>query len=443
MSAAEALSVDDAVALGLSCLRQAGCAGGFSVSAADGWEVKVRDGRAETVTSTTSRSLHVTVYAAEGRTGAMASGDCSPAGIRAAVGTACELAAFGDPDPWSTTAPVEESGLAQDPDIDDPDFRDFTPEQGIALVASGEQASRAADPRVCMSDYCNASASRHTSAMVSTTGVRVDNAHARSEFAVVAIAKQGEERQISWRGTSAHRWSDLRPPAIIGQEAAAKVVGKFGWKRAATGPAAVVLDRDSASVFLNLLAWSLSGDAIFRRQSWCLERLGSQLASALVSIVDDPHVLRGPGSRRCDHDGVRSRRVSVLADGRLENYLVSGYAARRLGHPYTGHSAGPSNLRLRPGSASQDDLVREAGTGLLVTDWNGWGVDLTAGTFSRGASGFAIEQGRITHPVQEVTLAGRLADLWTGVRGVGNDPDPEQGVASPCLLIDGFTIGGS
>ena len=220
--ALEALPVDDAVALGLSCLRQAGCAGGFSVSAADGWEVKVRDGRAEMVKSTTSHSLHVTVYASEGRTGSMASGDCSPAGIRAAVGTACDLAAVGDPDPWSTTAPVEESGLAQDPDIDDPDFSQFTSEQGIALVARDEQAARDADPRVCMSDYCSASAQRSSSAMVSTTGVRVDNAHARSGFGIVAIAKQGEERQISWRDTSAHRWRDLRPPTIVGQKAAAK-----------------------------------------------------------------------------------------------------------------------------------------------------------------------------------------------------------------------------
>lgn len=192
-----------------------------------------------------------------------------------------------------------------------------------------------------------------------------------------------------------------------------------------------------------MLAESLLGDAIFQRQSWCQGRRGGLLASPLVTVIDDPLLRRGPGSRRCDRDGVRSRPVDVLTTGILEHYLVSGYAARRIGHPYTGHQGGASNLRLRVGSASQDDLVREAGTGLLVTEFNGWAVDITSGTFSRGVSGFAIEDGRLTNPVQEVTVAGKLSDLWGGIRGVGNDPDPELAISSPCLLLEGFTVAGS
>ena len=424
-----------------ACAPAAMPAASQSAPATDGkW--KVREGRAETVKSTTTRGVHVTVYAPGGRTGSMASGDCSSAGIHAAVRTAAELAAYGDPDPWSTTAPVEESGLAEDPEIDDPAWGEFTPEHGIALLIAGEAAARASDPRITLSDFCSASASRSRWLMASTTGIEVGGSQASAGYSIVAIAQAGGERQMGWKGARRRRWRDLRSPVQIGQEAGGKAVAKFGWRRLSSGTVPVVLDRDSASDFLGLLARSLGGESIYRRQSWCVDRRGSLIASPLVHIVDNPHLRQGLGSRRCDHDGVRSRRVPVIIAGRLEHYLVSGYAARRLGHPYTGHGAGASNLHLQPGAATQDDLVRDAGHGLLVSGWNGWGVDLTAGTFSRGAAASAIENGRLSHPVQEVTLAGRLTDLWAGVRAIGNDPDLEHAVSSPCLRIDGFTVGG-
>jgi len=140
---------------------------------------------------------------------------------------------------------------------------------------------------------------------------------------------------------------------------------------------------------------------------------------------------------------VRSRPLTVVDHGRLSSLLVDSYAARRLGHPSTGHAGGISNLRMDAGAASPTDLLRDMGRGLLVTGFNSCGVDLTSGHLSRGAWGFWVEGGRIVHPVQEVTIAGRLPELWHGVRAVGNDPesDPENAIHCPSLLVDGFSIG--
>jgi PmbA protein len=166
------------------------------------------------------------------------------------------------------------------------------------------------------------------------------------------------------------------------------------------------------------------------------------VASPLITVVDDPLIPRALGSRPCDGEGVRSRLTSVIEKGRLASFLVGGYSARRLKHPYTGHEGGTSNLRLLPGESSLDDLLRQMGTGLLVTKFNAGGVDLPSGSLSKGASGFWVENGAIVHPVQEITVAGNLKDLLRNIRAVGNDPMQQTSVSSPSLLLEGVTVGG-
>lgn len=443
MTPSDTRSLADTLDLGISRMRAAGCSGTVAVSGSDGWEVLVREGKPEVVTSITGRIVQTTVYLGDGRIGGMSTGDCSESGVQQAVATAAGLAQVGDPDAWSQITPLEECGLAEDPDIDDPEWAAFTPQLGIDLVIRGERAARACDPRVRLSESCRAHARRSSWMMASTTGMCVESHGTSTGMSISAIAQQGAERQAGERGTYARRWRELRSPEAVGREAGTRAFSKFGWKRTSTGAKRVILDYACASDFLSVLAGSLEGDAVVQRQTWCQDRRGSTLASPIVSVIDHPLLRRGPGSRRCDRDGVRSRPVQVISKGRLEHFLVSGYAARRIGHPYTGHQEGASNLRIQVGAAHLDDLVREARNGLLVTEFNGWGVDLTSGTFSRGISGYAIEDGRLTHPVQEATVAGNLSELWAGIRGVGNDPDLEQAISSPSLLLDGFTVAGS
>lgn len=442
MIARDRVSLEEATALAVACIHAAGCAGAASAKDTEGWRVEVRGGAIELVKASTTRQLHLLVYAAEGRMGSLATGDLTPAGIRSAVAAAVELAGVGDPDPWAGLAPPAECGLGPEVDIRDPEWRTLTPEAGARLVAAGEAAAQAVDPRIRLSDRCSASSSLSEWRYATTDGVELADGSTAVGFGITAIAQDGEERQMGWRSTNARHHRALRSPAQVGAEAGARAIARFGWRRVPSGPAPVVLDTDTASEFLWLLMHALDGGAIYRRASWCVDRRGQALLPRGLSIIDDPHRPRARGSRRCDGEGVRSRRTAVVEDGQLQHYLVGGYAARRLGHPYTGHASGTSNVALTPGTASRDDLLAAMGTGLLVTDFNGWGVDIAAGTFSRGASGFWVEGGRIAYPVQEVTLAGRLAELWQGVRLVGNDPDPEDTVSSPSLLIEGFTIGG-
>lgn len=443
MSSDRQLPLDDAIDLTLSACRTAGVAAVITAQRIDRWNVVVRDGKADQVQSNTSQSIQVTTWAAGGRQGQTSSTDLSAAAVSEATSTALALTTVADPDPWAGPAPAAECGpTIVDLAVDDPHWPDFTPEHGIAMAIASEAAARAVDPRVRFTEGCETSARRQLWQLANTAGVRVARRETSASSHVVVVGVDGDEKQMSYEVTSARHWRDLRPAAEFGAKAGRKVAAKFGWRKAPSGPAPVVLDPKTASAFLAILAASLAGGGIFRKRNWCAGQINQQIASPLVTVTDDPLLVRGPGSRACDNDGVRSRCANVIDAGRLTTYLVDGYAARRLDHPYTGHSGGTTNFRLRPGTARQDDLLREMGRGLLVTDFNGWGVDLTSGTFSRGAGGFWIENGRISYPVQEITIAGKLADLWKGIRLVANDANLEQATSSPSALIDGFTIGG-
>lgn len=442
MIVAVKLTLSEAAALATDRLRAGHLRGHMVGESFEGWTVRSFNGRLDQMDSISGGRLTVTALGEDGRHGKATTSDFSESGVIEVVTAASAAASIGDSDPWMTLLPTPVLGLAETAlAIDDPEWQAFTAEQGFAMSAATEAAARAADPRVGPSGFCNASSKRRTRVLATTDGIRL-SWHATSVgLQCLAVARSDDERQSFFEESTARHWRRLRSPSVVGDTAAKSACAKFGWRRAPAGPAPVLLDARTAGEFLALLGQALSGGAIYRGRSWCTGLHGTDLASPLVTIEDAPLMHGAIGSRPCDDEGARSRDLVVVEDGRLVSYLVDGYAARRLDHPYTAHAGGPSNLRLRAGKASRDDLAREMRRGLLVTGFTGFSVDLASGEFSRGASGFWVEDGKIAHPIQEVTIAGRLPELWQGIRAIGNDPDPESAIASPSLLIDGFIIG--
>ena len=408
------------------------------------WKAEIRLGQVETVQGSTTRGLRITAYGDSKRSGTTSISEIDIAAVHAAAAKAVELSRYGDPDQWAGLPPRGECGVAGgDLDLDDPGYAKLDREALLRQVIEAEKIALASDPRITNAHRSSVHAGRSEHWYASTDGVFVHRTGTTAGYSVVVVAQDaGGERQSGGYGTYARRVSALKDAGTVGREAGTRAVRHFGWKPAPTGRFPVLYDQDVASELLGGLASAVAGSAIYRGSSYLAGRLGDAVASPVVTVSDDPLIPGALGSRPCDGEGVRARRLTLIDAGRLATYLVGGYAARRLAHPYTGHDGGCSNLRLAPGKATRADLLRELGTGLLAQELHGFGVDLASGTYSKGVSGFWIENGAIAHPVQEATIAGNLMELWQGIRLVGDDPLDESAISSPSLLIDGFTIAG-
>jgi len=433
------------LAAALGVLTAAGCGGMVSCHLRSEWSARVRKGSVERVESALTGGISVAALNTGNRGATATSTVLSLETARQVAAQAVELSAWSDVDQWRGLPPAEECGLAGgDLQLSDPSYVDDVHAELVRDAISAESSAYAVDSRISMSHRSGASASRSQLWVASTAGVTIQRAGTSFGFhaTVVARSASGERQSGGWY-TTARTLSALRCAQDVGAEAGRRAVRGFDWRRIPSGACRVLLHREVASQLLGTLAQAVSGGLVFRGATFLAGKLGTAIASSAVTITDAPLLPGRLGSRPCDGEGVRSRTLTVIDEGRLDSYLVDGYAARRLHHPYTGHEGGISNLLLQPGQASFEELLLELGTGLLVTGFQGFGVDLASGSFSKGISGFWVEQGRISHPVQEVTIAGSLPELLQGIRTVGNDPLEQARVSAPSLIIDGFTVGGT
>jgi PmbA protein len=432
-------AVADAACRALTAQGIAGC---VAVSASDGWRAVVRGGVAEQVSAATSAGLRVTAYADGDRTAAVSGSDLSPGAIQRLVDEAVVLARLADPDPWGGLPDPAWCGeAAAELDLDDPaGIARCAVADGIAAVAAAESAAQAAEPRIRTTHRSAFSARRGHGVLADTRGLRQESRATRFGLHLTAIAEIDGVRHQGSDATAARYLADLRPPDAVGRLAAERAVRYAGWRRPPTGRYPVLFHREAAGAVLQLVGQAAWGGAVYRGATFWAGAVGTAVASPLVTVVDDPLVRRGLGSRTSDSDGVRAASCTVVADGVLQSYLTDSVAARRLGVAATGHGGGTSNLILRPGAWTWDALVRELGTGLLVADLVGAGLDLAGGRWSQGATGWWVEAGRIVHPVMEATIACDLRELFRGIRAVGDDPETETTASSPALLADGCTV---
>ena len=416
---------------------------------------KVRLGAPELVEEAGSRSVGLRVIQG-GRVAVSATSDLSEAGIARFVEDAMELAGLSERD--ELAGPPDPSLLSRreqhaDLDLFDPSVDAIDGAAALKHALTGEKAARDFDARVTNSEGATFSRASGSKAIVTSGGFA---GYSRGTYASLTVSPvvddKGGKKRSGYHWTAKRHYAELDSDTYVGEEAARRTLAKLGARKVPTQEAPVVFDPDTARSLLGMLAGCISGGAIWRKSSYLADRLGTKVASELVTVVDDPLIPRAPGSRAFDGEGLLSRRNVVVDRGELKSYLLDTYSGRKLGMPSTasasrggsaGVGPGTTNFLLQPGSETPGQILKSVRRGLYVTDMMGSGFNPVTGDFSRGAAGFWIEEGEKTFPVSEITISLNLNELLQRIDAVGNDLDLRSSVAAPTIRVSAMTIAGT
>jgi len=421
--------------------RQGASASDAAPSRSAGLDVNVRLGEVETIEHTRDNSLSVTVYFGNSK-GSASSTDFTAAAVRETVEAACRIARH--------TAQDEFAGLA-DPDrmaIDPPDLDLFRPwnidaDRAISLALETETAAREHDARITNSD--GASVSRHDGDFVygNSHGFLEGYSSSRNGVSCVVIAEDSSGMQRGYWYSTARDPAHLEPASQIGLTAARRTIGRLGARKLDTRTAPVLYEADIARGVVGHFVAAVRGANLYRKASFLVDRLGERVMADHLRIHEQPHLRGALGSAAFDGEGVATTPRDLVSDGVLQGYVLDSYSARKLGMSTSGNAGGVHNLTVDAGAKSFEALLAEMDTGLLVTELMGMGTNIVTGDYSRGAAGFWVEGGEIAYPVEEITIAGNLADMFLGIREVGADVDTRGGIRTGSLLIERMTIAGN
>jgi PmbA protein len=420
----------------------------------DDREVRVRGDEVEFVKQAEERGLGIRVLV-EGsgglQTAVVSTSDLAPDAVDRMADEAVALARATAPDPH---AGLPESGFASEvPDLQlfDPADRGVPLEARIEDAKRAERAARAADPRIDNSEGSAASSGFASVIYANTSGFSGGYESASHGLFSEPLARDGDGMHRDYWMTAGRRLSDLEDPASVGRRAAERALRRLGGKRVKTCEAPVLFDSLTAPSLIGQLVSCLNGYSIYRDSSFLADRMGEKIASDKVTVIDDGRLPGGLGSKPFDGEGQATRRNVLVDGGRLDSWLLDHYSARKLGLESTGSAsrgtgsaprAGTTNLWLQPDAGSLEDLIAEIDRGLLVTELIGMGFNPTTGDYSRGAAGLWIENGEIVHPVEEITIAGNLADMLMQIDRVGGELEWRGRTAAPPLRIAQMTIAG-
>ena len=424
----------------------------------DEFSVNVRMGEVETLKESGSRGLGLRVFLGT-RSASTSTSDLTAGGVRQLVEGALALAKVTEEDEFSGLPETAEFGsLTDDLHLFDEDVYSLSGPERIEWARRAEAAALKADARITNSDGGSFDAATGRKVLANSRGFlgSYRTSYAGVSAAPLAVDVNGTMQRDGW-WSGARRLSDLESPEAIGKEAARRTLRRLGARRVATQRVPIVFAPEVARSLIGSIFEAASGDSIWRSASFLAGRLGVQIAAPALTIIDDnfmllPTGMGGFGSSPFDGEGLPSRRTVVVENGILCNYLLNTYSARKLGMKSTHNASrglagtpgiGCGNLYLEPGTQTPEQIIDDVPGGLYVTSLMGFGVNTVTGDYSRGATGLWIENGALTHAVEEVTIAGNLADMLKNVTAIGNDLEFRGSVASPTLRIDGMTIAGA
>jgi PmbA protein len=423
----------------------------------DEFSVNVRMGEVETLKESGSRGLGLRVFLGR-RSGSASTSDLTADGIRQLVAGALALAKVTEEDPFAGLPGAGEFGKADgDLHLYFDDVYSLEAAERIEWARRAEAAAMAADPRITNSDGGSFDASTGRKAMANSRGFvgSYRTSYAGVSAAPLATDANGKMQRDGW-WSSARRLKLVESPESVGAEAARRTLRRLGARRVPTQRVPIVFAAETARTLIGSVFEAASGDSVWRSASFLAGKLGETIGAANVTIVDDntmllPSGVGGFGTSPFDDEGLASQRTVVVEHGVLRNYLLNTYTARKLGMKSTHNAArglagapgiGCGNLFLEPGTLTPNEIIAGIPAGLYVTGLMGFGTNLVTGDYSRGATGLWIENGQLTHAVEEVTIAGNLAEMLRHITAIGNDLIFRGSVASPTLRIDGMTIAG-
>jgi PmbA protein len=413
-----------------------------AVSQDTGLSVSVRLGEVETLEHQRDRSMGITVYFGR-RKGSASTADFSLDAVRATVAKACSIARFTAEDACSGLA--DAALMAREPsnlDLSHP--WNIAADRAIEIAKSCEAAALAFDPRINNSEGASLSTHQGLHVYGNTHGFVGGYPTTSHSLSCVVLAGTGEDMQRDYWYSSSRDWHELEQGEAIGRESARRTVARLGPRRLSTRRAPVLFVPEIARGLIGHFTAAIRGSSQYRQSSFLLNSVGQQVFPPGFSIAERPHIPKAAGSAPFDDEGVATRDRELVADGVLTGYILSSYSARKLGLETTGNAGGSHNLLVKPSVAGgMDALLPRLGTGLLVTELMGQGVNMVTGDYSRGAAGFWVENGSIQYPVAEITIAGNLLDMLKGVAAVGDDVDVRGGTRVGSILLPEMTIAGN
>jgi PmbA protein len=422
--------------------RQGATQAEADVSVSQGLSVSVRLREVDTIEYQRDRGLAVTVYFGK-RKGSASTADLAAGAVRQTVEKACAIARYTTEDPYAGL--IEPEALAREiPDLDLDYPWELAPERAIELARECEAAGLAVDARVSNSEGAGVNTQRHTGVYGNSLGFLAGYSSTSHSLSCSLLAQEGEDMQRDYWFTLARDPRDLEPAANIGRTAGRRALARLGARRLPTQKAPVAFTPDMARGLFRHFIGAISGTSQYRKSSFLLDAAGEQVFPAFLSMQERPHIRKGLASSPFDQEGAATRDRDLVQGGVLEGYVLGSYSARRLGLKTTGNAGGIHNMLVGSRDSALDEaaFLKRLGRGLLVTELMGQGVNGVTGDYSRGASGFWVEDGALAFPVQEITIAGNLRPMYRDIVALGSDVDPRGGILTGSVLIGEMTIAG-
>lgn len=420
--------------------KQGATAAEAGLSVDDGLSVTARLGEVETVEYHCDQGLGITVYFGQ-RKGSASSNDLSPESLRETVTAACTIARYASEDPYAGL-PEAELLAKQFPDLDLYHPWELTAEQAIEQAIECENAARDFDAAISNSEGASINSHQGVRVFGNSLGFLHGYPSTRHSLSCSVLAGSGDNMQRDYWYTVSRKPENLESARQVGQRAAERTLRRLGAKALATRHCPVLFAAEIAISLIGSLVGAISGGNLYRKSSFLLDSLGKQILPDFVRIDEQPFIPAGPGSASYDAEGVATHEHDIVADGILKSYVLSSYSARKLGMQTTGNAGGVHNLTVEPGDKDFSALLQSMHTGLLVTELMGQGVNMVTGDYSRGASGFWVENGQIQYPVEEITIAGNLKEMFQQIVEIGNDMDCRGNIHTGSILIEQMAIAG-
>ncbi len=420
--------------------RRGASAAEAGISTSSGLSVTVRMGDVETIEHTRDKGLGLTVYFGK-KKGSASTTDFSREAVSDTVKAACAIARHTSEDDCAGLANAELMAKNY-PDLDLLHPWPLTPQKAIEIALDTENAARAFDSRITNSEGADVSHHEGSYVYANSNGFLGGYATSRHGISCAVIAKEDSGMQRDYWYSVARDAGELESPSRVGERAAGRAVQRLGSRKLSTRTAPVIYTAETARGLLHHFVSAIRGSNLYREASFLLDHLGKKVFPEGFDIREEPHLKRALGSAPFDSEGVATRARDLVRDGVLQGYVLDSYSARKLGMQTTANAGGVHNLVVEPDEVSFETLLKEMDTGLVITELMGMGINAVTGDYSRGACGYWVEGGEVAFPVEEITVAGNLRDMYAGIRRVANDVDVRGNIRTGSVLIERMTIAG-
>ncbi|WP_068715222.1 metalloprotease PmbA [Vibrio tritonius] len=439
--AAQRIELEAAVAKALEMASNGADAAEVAITKSTGLSVSTRMCEVENVEFNSDGALGITVYRGQ-RKGSASTSDLSEKAIHQTVQAALDIAQYTSEDPYAGPAP-KELMVKEIPDLDlfHPDVPD--PDKAAQIAIEAERVALGYSDKIKQSDGGSYDSHYGVRVYGNSHGLLASFASSRHSISCCVIGEgQNGEMERDYSYTVARHKEDLWTPQQVGEEAAKDTVNRLDARKVKTGHYPIMFAADVATGLMGHLVMAISGGNLYRKSSFLVDHLGKQILPEWFNVHERPHILRGLASTPFDSEGVATKDLDIITDGTLATYLLTSYAARKMNMTPTGHAGGIHNWFVKSTGQNYEQMLKELGTGLLVTEVMGQGVNIVTGDYSRGAAGFWVENGQIQYPVSGFTVASNLKDMFQQIVAVGSDVETRSQIQTGSILLDKMKVAG-